>query len=124
MNLTFGDLKAIIKGALNGNLELAREKCVYGDAIIQTEKNGEMTLKEFVDGNVDDKVLAYDELTHTNEYKNVIAKMNNDDTDEWLEIELEDGKIIQVTPNHRIYVDGTGYVQAKDLTNDMELKVL
>jgi hypothetical protein len=26
MNLTFGDLKAIIKGALNGNLELAREK--------------------------------------------------------------------------------------------------
>ena len=26
MNLTFGDLKSIIKGALNGNLELAREK--------------------------------------------------------------------------------------------------
>lgn len=26
MNLTFGDLKAIIKGALNGDLELAREK--------------------------------------------------------------------------------------------------
>ena len=26
MNLTFGDLKQIIKGALNGNLELAREK--------------------------------------------------------------------------------------------------
>jgi intein/homing endonuclease len=54
----------------------------------------------------------------------VMVSFNNDDTDEWLEIEVEDGKTIQVTPNHRMYVDGIGYVQAKDLTEDMELKTL
>ena len=124
MNLTFGDLKAIIKGALTGNLEFTREKCVYGAAIIQTENNGEITLKEFVDGDIDDKVLSYDEITQTNQYKNVMAKLNNDDADEWLEIELEDDKIIQVTPNHRIYVEGKGYVRAKDLAEDMELKII
>jgi intein/homing endonuclease len=54
----------------------------------------------------------------------VMASFNNDTTEEWLEIELEDGKTIQVTPNHRMYVEGIGYVEAKDLTEDMELKIV
>ena len=123
INLTFGQLKDIANKALDGELELTREKCVYGDAMIQTENHGEMTLREFVDGNVFDKVLAYDDQTGVSTYKDVIAKMNNGDTDEWLEIELENGQIIQVTPNHRIYVENIGYVQAQDLTEDMELKI-
>jgi len=124
INLTFGQLKDIVNRALEGTLEFTREKCVYGEAIIKTEKNGEMTLKEFVDSDVDDRVLSYDEITQKNEFKSVMAKLNNDDTGDWLEIELDDGKVIQVTPNHRIYVDGIGYIQAKDLTEDMELKIV
>jgi hypothetical protein len=124
INLTFGQLKDIVKKALNGELELTREKCITGDAVIHTEKNGDMTIAEFVDNNIVDKVLSFNEETGQNEYMDVMASFNNDITDEWLEIELEDGKTIQVTPNHRMYVEGIGYVEAKYLTEDMELKTV
>ena len=124
MNLTFGDLKNIVKNALVGELGITREKCISGDTVIHTEKNGDMTIAEFVDNNVNDKVLSFNEETGQNEYMDVMASFNNDITDEWLEIELEDGKTIQVTPNHRMYVEGIGYVEAKDLTEDMELKIV
>lgn len=124
INLTFGQLKKIIDGALTGNLNLAREKCISGDSIIYTENHGEMTIENFVSNMVDDKILSYNQETGQNEYMDVISREDNDVTDEWLEIELEDGKTIQVTPNHRMYVEGIGYIQAKDLTEDMELKVV
>jgi len=124
INLTFGDLKNIVKNALVGELGITREKCISGDTVIHTEKNGDMTIAEFVDNNVNDKVLSFNEETGQNEYMDVMASFNNDITDEWLEIELEDGKTIQVTPNHRMYVEGIGYVEAKDLTEDMELKIV
>jgi hypothetical protein len=123
INLTFGQLKDIVKKALNGELELTREKCIAGDTVIHTEKNGDMTIAEFVDNNVVDKVLSFNEETGQNEYMDVMASFNNDTTDEWLEIELEDGKTIQVTPNHRMYVEGIGYVEAKDLTEDINLRI-
>jgi hypothetical protein len=124
MKLTFGDLKNIITGALTGKLELTREKCIAGDTIIHTEKNGDMTIAEFVDNKLIDKVLSFNEETKQNEYMNVMLSFNNDISDEWLEIQLEDGKTIQVTPNHRMYVEGIGYVEAKHLTEDMELKII
>ena len=124
INLTFGQLKDIVKKALNGELELTREKCIAGDTRIHTEKNGDITIAEFVDTNIVDKVLSFNEETGENEYMDVMVSFNNDTTDEWLEIELEDGKTIQVTPNHRMYVEGIGYVEAKDLTEDMELKIV
>jgi hypothetical protein len=124
INLTFGQLKDIVKKALKGELELTREKCIAGDTVIHTEKNGDMNIAEFVDNNVVDKVLSFNEETGQNEYMDVMASFNNDITNEWLEIELEDGKTIQVTPNHRMYVEGIGYVEAKDLTEGMELKIV
>jgi len=124
MNLTFGDLKNIITNALTGNLELTREKCIAGDTIIHTEKNGDMTIAKFVDNKLVDKVLSFNEETKQNEYMDVMLSFNNDISDDWLEIELEDGKTIQVTPNHRMYVEGIGYVEAKHLTKDMELKII
>jgi hypothetical protein len=124
LDLTFGDLKNIITKALKGDLELTREKCIAGDSVIQTKNNGNIPISEFVDNKLTDLVLSFNEVTGNNEFMDVMVSFNNDDTDEWLEIEVEDGKTIQVTPNHRMYVDGIGYVQAKDLTEDMELKTL
>jgi len=39
-------------------------------------------------------------------------------------IELEDGKEIKVTPNHKIFVEGKGFVRADELTEDDELKIV
>jgi len=124
INLTFGQLKKIIDGALTGNLNLTREKCISGDTIIHTENGGDMTIAEFVDTGVVDRVLSFNEETNKTEFMDVISSFNNDITNEWLEIELEDGRTIHVTPNHRIYVEGVGYIEAKDLTENMELKTL
>jgi hypothetical protein len=124
INLTFGQLKKIIDGALTGTLNLTREKCISGDTIIHTENGGDMTIAEFVDTGVVDRVLSFNEETNKTEFMDVISSFNNDITNEWLEIELEDGRTIHVTPNHRIYVEGVGYIEAKDLTENMELKTL
>jgi len=124
IDLTFGQLKDIVDKALEGNLELSREKCISGDSIIKTKGNGDIPISEFVDKNLTDKVLSFNDETGRNEYMDVMASFNNDISDEWLEIELEDGKTIQVTPNHRMYVEDIGYIEAKDLTEDMELKVI
>jgi len=124
MNLTFGDLKDIITKALEGNLELTREKCIAGDSLIHTENNGKLPISTFVDENIDDKVLAYNSNTNSNEYMQVMDKFNNDYSDEWLRIELEDGKYIEVTPNHRMFVEGIGYIRADELVEGMDFKII
>ena len=121
MDLTFGDMKQMITYALEGKLDLTQEKCISGDSIINLEKSGNITIKEAVDNKIEDKVFSYNDETDQFEFKNIIGYANNGQTDEWLEIELENGNKIKVTPNHRIYVKDIGYVQAKDLTEDMEL---
>jgi putative nucleotidyltransferase with HDIG domain len=124
INLTFGQLKDIVIRALDGNLEVTKEKCIAGDSIISTENNGDITIAEFVDSDIDDTVLAYNEETNKTEYMEVMGKFNNDIDDDWLEIELEDGKVIHVTPNHKIYVEGIGYIRADELTDKMDLKII
>jgi len=121
MDLTFGDLKNMITTALQGKLELTQEKCIDGNSIIQLEKNGKITIKEVVDNKIEDKVLSYNIETGEYEFKNILDYADNGITSEWLEIELENGNRITVTPNHRIYVKNIGYIQAKDLTENMEL---
>ena len=124
MNLTFGDLKNIINNALDGSLGVVREKCIAGDSLIHTENNGKLPISTFVDENIDDKVLAYNSDTNSNEYMQVMDKFNNDYSDEWLRIELEDGKYIEVTPNHRMFVEGIGYMRADELVEGMDFKII
>jgi len=124
INLTFGQLKDIVNKGLDGELEVTKEKCISGDSMLNTETHGDMTIAEYVDNDIHDKVLSYNEETDTVEYMEVMGKFNNDVDDDWLEIELEDGKVIQVTPNHKIYVEGLGYMRADKLTKEMNLKLI
>ena len=122
INLTFGQLKDIVNKGLDGELEVTKEKCIAGDSILNTENHGEMTIAELVDNDINDRVLSYNEENNSNEYMDVLGKLNNDTDDEWLQIELDDGKIIEVTPNHRIFVDGD-YIEARHLVEGMDLKI-
>lgn len=56
---------------------------------------------------VDNKILE----TYENYYDGVI-----------IEIELEDGSIVKTTPEHPFYVKGIGFVEAKNLTKDMDIQ--
>ena len=120
-DLTFGDLKNMVNGALEGNLELAQEKCINGDSIVLLKNNGKTKIKDVVDNKIKDNILSYNIENDDFSYKHIIGYANNGKTEKWLEIELENGNKIKVTPNHRIYVNNIGYVQAKDLTEEMEL---
>ncbi len=121
MDLTFGDLKIIISLALEGKLELVQEKCIDGNSVINLKKNGNKTIKEIVENKIEDKVYSYNIEKNEYGYEDIIDYANNGQTNEWLEIELENGNKIKITPNHRIYVKDVGYIQAKDLTDDMNL---
>lgn len=123
-NLTFGDLRKMIEAGLEGKLDMAQEKCLDGNSIVDLQENGKTTIKEVVDNKIQDKILSYNREEDLTEYRDIIGYANNRTTEEWLEIELENGNVIRVTPNHKIYVKDVGYVEAKDLTDDMELVII
>jgi len=43
------------------------------------------------------------------------------DVEELLELEMEDGTILELTPEHPVYVDSQGWVKAEDLNGDETL---
>lgn len=79
------------------------ERCLSEDVIVTTE-DGLMTIKEICESKYTGKVLSYNTITDENEMNVInshsIQKNNND----WYMIELESGKTIKATGNHRIWL--------------------
>lgn len=95
------------------------DECLSGDTLIKTP-SGERFIKDMKPG---DKIYSYDEKTktfiedmvvklHTNLVKSNSAKM--------LELELEDGSIIQITENHKMLTQ-RGWIMAGDLLIDDDI---
>lgn len=122
-DLTFGDIRDLIEAGLQGKLSMVQEKCLDGESEVYLEKNGNVKIKDVVENKIRDKILSYDEKNDKIEYKEIMNYVNNDTTEDWIEIELENGYKIKVTPSHRMYVKNIGYVKAMDLTDDMELVI-
>jgi len=75
--------------------------------------------KNIEDIEVGDKVLAYDEKTGEQAYKEVVQLFRGE-TKEWYHV-FVDGEEIVCTGNHPFYVEGKGFVKAKDLTTEEKL---
>lgn len=98
--------------------------CLSGDTLIQT-KNGEIPIRELVNlhkktGSCP-KVWAYDEKTATRELMSIEAADLTRQNAELIKLELENGSIIKLTPDHQVYTKNRGYVEAAKLTEDDEL---
>lgn len=83
--------------------------CVSGDTLITVEGGKFLPIKTIVENHMDIKVLTYDTETKKEEYKSIKNYMKNIDdinesTHQWFELELEDGRKLKVTGNHRIYI--------------------
>ena len=82
-------------------------------------------LKQIKDIKRGDYVLSYNINTKKNEYKEVLNTHKNiplsTSYNYYLKIELENGKFIECTPNHKIYTKNRGYVRADELNNDDDL---
>lgn len=83
--------------------------CVSGDTLISVEGGKSLPIKTIVENKMDIKVLTYNTETNKTEYKPIKNHMKNMDdvneqTHQWFELELEDGRKLKVTGNHKIYL--------------------
>lgn len=92
------------------------DECCHPDTLISMSDG---TVKAIKDVNVGDIVKTYNEDTKQLEDNEVeyVYKNLSPHTDIF-EIELEDGNILKVTGNHKIYTENRGYIRADELTTD------
>ena len=92
--------------------------CLDGDTIINTTK-GDFKIKDLVDKNI--KVFNIDKNGNLLESNTCTVKPTVQSCEEY-KITLEDGTIINCTPNHRFLLkDGITYKEAQELTENDEL---
>jgi hypothetical protein len=92
---------------------LVVDECLRQNTIINT-KQGKKSIQDVYIG---DYVLSYNIEASRKEYKKVVNLWKNlpkSNSDYFLEIKLKDGKVIHLTPNHKILTQ-RGYIQAKYL---------
>ena len=93
---------------------------IAGTLVACLSADGEEIHKPIEEIEVGDRVLAYDEETGEQGYKPVVRLFRNQ-TKEWYHVFI-DGEEIECTGNHRFYVEGKGYVKAKELTKEDRLR--
>ena len=99
--------------------------CLDESTLVETEK-GLMSIKQIVDSRcIGLKVLTLDVDTQEIEYQSILNVFANENTSqkEWYEVELEDGTILKLTGNHKIFLPELNcYRETKDLSiNDIVL---
>ena len=68
-----------------------------------------------------DFVYSYNHKDKKPELQKVDMVFERDYDGDIIEIELENGEIIHCTPNHKLYIDNIGYVEAGKLTTEHTL---
>ena len=94
--------------------------CVTGDTIVKTDK-GDISIKELIDKVNNNEiviVLSYDIINDKIEYRQVTDGMLTRKNANIIEIETEDGNKIKLTPDHKVYTENRGYINAGELTSD------
>lgn len=93
--------------------------CIHGSTIILTD-DGDITIEKIVEEQlVGTKLPSFNEETGEIEQDEIVAAVCTGVQDT-LTIELEDGKIIRLTSNHKVYTT-RGWVEAGDLTAEDEI---
>lgn len=84
--------------------------CFPGDTMIQTE-SGQVAISEIADNPTEYRVATYNHETDAIEYHTPSRSFHNE-TQELIVIETDDGREIECTPDHPVYVVGKGYIPA------------
>ena len=95
-------------------IQNAAPKCFKAGTLVAClDQAGKETLKPIEEIEVGDKVLAYDEETGEQGYKEVVRLFRNK-TQEWHHV-FVNGEEIVCTAEHPFYVEGKGFVPAREL---------
>jgi len=84
-----------------------------------------LTFKELVEklmNNEEIMVLTHNFNKNIDEYVLATNPLMNNGLKKWVEIELENGDIVHCTEDHEIFTNNRGYVPAKDLTINDDIK--
>jgi hypothetical protein len=99
------------------------DECLRKNTLISTDK-GYMKIQNIKIG---DLVKSFNIKTQKIEYKPVLNIWKNlfksNSYEEFLEIELENGNVVQLTPNHKIYTD-SGYKRADELSENDNILII
>jgi tRNA-binding EMAP/Myf-like protein len=84
---------------------LKMDGCLKGDTKVITEQ-GELTIAELVEYNmIGTHVATLDTNTGELEYQPILSTSAKDnDGKQWYEVELDDGRVIALTENHRVWL--------------------
>ena len=100
---------------------ISTNPCVTGDTIVKTNK-GDISMKELVerfnDGETDFRVLSLNTNTFDVEFKDVENALLTRENANIIEIECEDGNVLKLTPDHKVFTENRGYVKASDLREE------
>ena len=94
--------------------------CFEPDTLVKT-KSGD---KKIIDVTTDDYILTY--VKETDEYewiKPIFAGETPTANKQKIELEFDNGKIIQCTADHKFYTTNRGWVEAQNLTENDDIKV-
>ena len=91
--------------------------CISGDTLILTDK-GEKTIKSIFENfnNECYNVLTYNEKTKDIEYNKVADALLTKRNANIIELVLDNGKTIKLTPDHQVFTENRGWVEAAQLT--------
>lgn len=107
-------LATSVDGALTG--EGGDIICLPYEQVVRTME-GDLPIGEVVETKKDVPVLSFNHLTGATEWKPICTWQTNP-ARPLVEIELEDGRCFTCTEDHAVFVEGRGYVPAKDVTED------
>lgn len=107
-------------------LKMDGENCLDGDTIVITI-DGEMTIREICENKYFGLILSKDIENNKIELQEIMNHrvIDCDDSDNWYEIELENGKILRLTSEHYVYCKNIkAYRRVCDLNIDDEIDFL
>mgnify|MGYP002507805794 CR=1 FL=1 len=94
--------------------------CLSANTIVELKANGKKTIKEVVDNKIVDEIKCYDEKNKKVTYSPINGygiDIELNETVNWYEIELEDGRKIKATSNHPFFLpDIESYRRTDKLT--------
>jgi hypothetical protein len=103
--------------------------CLHGDTIVEFEDGTIETIKNVVSKRIDKNIKSYNHKTKEIEYKPILGWYKNvDDIKEsdyeWFEIETDNGGVVRLTGNHRIWIDNLGCYRRVDQLNGDEVVLM
>lgn len=94
--------------------------CLVGETLIKTTE-GDIAIKDIVNGissGKEYKVLTYNEQTKELEEKSVLNGFLTKENANVIEVVTDEGNKIKMTPDHKVFTENRGWVNACELTND------